>query len=276
MFATLSTTRLVDAFLLAKSASGLSPLTQDTYRSRLYAFSRHCPRLPRSPEAIEAFLCQVGGEASTKHAYFRVLRSFYRWLQGRKLIKTNPMDVMEPPRMRARVARALTPEELQRLLGHWQSPHIQAFLWLLADTGLRLSEAHQIGKQDIGPECVTVAGKAGERPVPISPFVRNMVVDLPGEKPFAQRWKCWKAASLAVRRAFKRAGITGRRASAHTLRHTFVRLWEGDESVLVGIMGWTSPQMLKVYRPYDLKRAVEQHREHSPARAAASLQSALF
>ena len=81
-------------------------------------------------------------------------------------------------------------------------------------------------------------------------------------------WGSWQAAVLAVRRAFKSAGITGKRASAHPLRHTFVRMWEGDESLLVGILGWTSPRMLAVYRPYDLKRAVAQHQHNSPAMAA--------
>ena len=47
-------------------------------------------------------------------------------------------------------------------------------------------------------------------------------------------------------------------------------MWEGDETLLVGIMGWTSGAMLRVYRPYNLSRAKRQHRQYSPLRRVTS------
>jgi integrase len=109
------------------------------------------------------------------------------------------------------------------------------------------------------PDTVVVQGKGDEREVPLSPAVRDIVL---AHVPW--RWSSSQAAGLAVRRAFRRAAISGPRAGAHALRHTFVRQWNGDESVLIGIMGWTSSRMLKVYRPYNLERAISQHHAYSP------------
>ena len=69
-----------------------------------------------------------------------------------------------------------------------------------------------------------------------------------------------------ARDAFARAGIPGPLTSARARRHTFVRLWEGDETAFVGILGWTSNRMLSRYRPYDVARAKDQHNAHAPAR----------
>lgn len=261
------TQNAIAAFLAAKEARGLSPQTIANYRSRLSIFQQYHRSLPMSPEPIEAILARVGPTTATKHVYFRILRAFYRWLHRRHHIDTNPMEVIDPPLVPRKVARSLTQDELCQLLHFPHRVTVHAFLWLLADTGLRLSEGLGVSKADFGRDMLTVTGKVGQRQVPVSPFVRDIVLALPGEKPFSERWAQWQHASRAVRRGFRRAGFSGKRASAHTLRHTFVRLWEGDESLLVGIMGWTSPQMLKVYRPYDAQRALVQHRRYSPTKS---------
>lgn len=264
MFSRLSTAALASAFLEAKRAKGLSPRTIETYHYRLTAFARQNPELPLSPEPIEAILADAGPEPETRHQHFRILRTFYRWLAKRGVIETNPIDLVEPPRLPPKVARSLSRDQLRQLLRYPCWDVLRAFLWLLSDTGLRLSEGWRLAKGDMDSRIITVKGKVGERQVPITPYVRNMVLNLPGERPFAERWSSRQAAGLAVKRAFNRVGFTGKRASAHTLRHTFVRLWEGDENLLVGILGWTSARMLKVYRPYDITRAMRQHRRYSP------------
>ncbi|KKN15311.1 hypothetical protein LCGC14_0987330 [marine sediment metagenome] len=250
-------------FLTAKAAKGLSPRTIETYSYRLGIFARRFPKLPVCPEPIEGFLANVGPTQETRETYYRLLRNFYRFLRRRRLIHSNPLDQIEPPILQPKVARSLKPEQLRLLLTNPDHPaQVRAFLYLLADTGLRLSEALAIDRvEKLGLDTVVTTGKTGEREVPVSPSVAGMVADaLPWP------WSSRDAAGLAVRKAFRRAGIVGKRASAHTLRHTFVRLWEGDESLLVGILGWTTPRMLKVYRPYDLARAIRQHLLHSPIR----------
>ena len=261
-----STQRAAEAFLRAKTAKGLSPRTIETYRYRLGILSTVAPTLPvgrGGVGTIEEFLAGIGPALDTRETYYRLLRNFYRWLVSRGDIEleANPMPFIEVPRVPRKVARSLTPAELRQLLLH---PHRQAdhaFLYLLADTGLRLSEALSVGSNSFGGGMAVVRGKVGEREVPVSPEVEARVVRV-----LPWPWSSRDAAGRAVRLAFGRAGLTGKRASAHTLRHTFVRLWSGDESILIDLMGWTSPRMLSIYRPFNRRRAAEQHQRYSPLR----------
>ena len=252
----------MEAFLEAKRAKGLKPKTLTNYSSWLRIFAAALPYLPRKPCKIEGFLAETGPTLETRETYYRVVRNFYGWLSTRKLIRVNPMPFVEAPKLKRNVPRGLSQGELVQLLEcPRHSPGVKTFVHLLADTGLRLGEAVSLAEDKIADSTVHVDGKVGERVVPISPDIRQMVLEaLPWS------WKNANNACKAVRRAFKAAGIKGKRASAQTLRHTFVRLWRGDESVLVGIMGWTTPKMLLRYRPYDIDRAIDEHRQHSPLR----------
>ena len=233
-------------------------------QGREYAFH---PDLPNDPEEIERFLLTTGPTLETRETYYRLLRNLYRWLIQRQRItkRMNPIPRVEMPKLTCKIARSLVPDQLHQLLSHpSHPPQLRAFLHLLADTGLRLSEALSVNESSLGADRVIVTGKTGEREVPVSPATLEMV-----REALPWPWGHWQSAGLAVRRGFRRAGLYGKRASAHTLRHTFTRLWEGDETLLVGILGWTTPAMLKVYRPYDIRKAVAQHKEFSPVKLAA-------
>ena len=256
----MQTYQAIERFLAAKRSKGLATATISKYEALLVSFARSSTDLPDTPEPIECYLASIVNPES-RQTYFRTLTTFFRWLHVRGYIETIPMGPIEAPRVPRRVARALTEDWLASLLIHpTHSPKIRAFLWLITDTGLRLGEALSAGSaRHYRNGCVVVSGKTGEREVPISDRVARMVVP---QLPW--RWGSAPSAGLAVRRAFNRAGIPGPGASAQALRHTFVRLWSGDESVLVGIMGWTTNRMLTRYRPYDIHRAKSQHLENSP------------
>ena len=254
------TTKAIAIFMAVKATKGLSPRTLTEYQYKLAMFANTHPKLPQKVKPIESFLVQTGPSLDTRDTYYRLLRNFYNVLMRRMIVSSNPIRLIEAPKVPRKVARSLTPAQLGQLLHclHLR-PQVRAFLFLLADTGVRLSEALSVTPCSANGVVITVTGKTGEREVPISPQVRQMVLDaLPWP------WATYYTASRAVRRAFGDAGITGPRASAQSLRHTFCRSWDGDETLLQGIMGWTSLKMLQVYRPYSLQRAIAQHRDNSP------------
>ncbi len=159
------TTEAVAACLAAKTARGLTTRTLETYRYRLNIFDRFYPDLPTRPAQIDAFLAQVGPTQETRETYYRLLRNLYRFLNRRKLTTDNPVTGVDAPIVRPKVARSLTSEQLNVLLmypGH--SEQLRAFLYLLVDTGLRLSEALSINNAaSVGLDTVVVSGKVGER-----------------------------------------------------------------------------------------------------------------
>lgn len=258
----MQTSKAKDQFITAKRVKGLSPRTLETYCYRLEIFARAHPNLPTKAQVIEDFLATTGPTIETRETYYRLLRGFYNVLVRKKLIKANPVLQIEQPVLRRKVAPSHSAPEIARLLNYpSHSAQLRAYLYLLVDTGMRLSEALSVTREKIQDVTITGLGKTGERETPISPLVRNMVLEaLPWP------WSSYSAASHAVRKAFRRAGMSGPKACAKTLRHSFVRLWRGDDPSVVGIMGWTSMAMLKVYRPYNLERAMEQHQQHTPLR----------
>ena len=269
----MNTARAADLFLTAKATKGLSGRTLETYRYRLGILARRHAKLPTDPETLERFLLTTGPSIDTRETYYRLLRNLYRWLKRRRHIRANPVSHIEAPRIRRKVARRLALVDLSRLLNHPGHPSKhRAFLYLLADTGVRLSEALSVNSPDqVREETVVVIGKRDDREVPISPSVRAMVL-----KALPWPWGNRDTAGRAVRRAFAKAGLDGRRASAHTLRHTFATLWAGDETILDGIAGWRSSRMRERYRPYNLARAIIQHRENSPLKGVGFSQERLI
>ena len=258
---------LVARFLDAKRAKRLAKKTLDSYGYSLNRFAAFSSRLPLTPEMIESFLRAQGPTDETIETYYRVLHNFYAWLKSRRTISRNPMIDVERPVLRKKVAASLTREELTLLLTH-PSHHIavRAMLFLLADTGMRIAEAVSIQPAE-GEALVKVVGKTGERFVPIRREVKSMVL---AALPWP--WTRPGSASAAIRKAFVRAGLKGRRAGAHKIRHTFARAWNGDELVLQGILGHRSLRTSLIYRPFDLDRAVNQHADNSPVRAALQMQ----
>jgi len=163
-------------------------------------------------------------------------------------------------------------EQLRELNGHQDPPafrvshnrnhdgrkYLKPFIYLLADTGIRLGEGLSVNKDSFQDGFLEVTGKVGDRIVPVSPQVEDLCLNV-----LPWPWKNSQIAGQALSRGLAMAGIQGERASAHTFRHTFCRNFEGDESVLVDILGWSSPRMLSVYRPFDRKKAAELHRKNS-------------
>lgn len=251
---------LTDAFLAARESQGFSPSTLESYRFTFAAMARRYEHLPTQPEQLERFLA-VWPHMVTRETNYKRLAAFYRWLVKRKRLapENNPIAMMDAPRIRPMAARGLTRDELRRLFGYPHAAPMRLFLQLPLDCGLRLSEAWGLRLEDVKDDTVIVRGKNGAREVPISPKIRD---ELRAMLPFP--WKSPRSAGQLVRRAFHLAGLSGKRASYHTLRVTFARLWKGDKLALKGIGGWASWKMVEHYRPYDLDEAVAQHQRFSP------------
>lgn len=249
----------IEIFLNAKKAENLSFQTIDSYNYRLNIFNKFVHRkqincqavVPGDVSIIEEFIIFKSSTPENADTYFRLLRNFYRFLNRRNLIDFNPMDLVAKPRLPRKIARSFSQKELRAILHYpHHREHDRAFLWLLAVTGMRIGEALSVTEESFVDGVLTIQGKTGERFVPMDSRIWEMISY---EIPWI--WKRRESASEGIKKAIKKAGVSGERASAHTLRHTFCRLWNGDLQSLVGVMGWTSNRMLDNYKPYDINRA---------------------
>ena len=259
------TKEAINLFLKSRQAKGLSLQTLRWYKGILDAFVRQHDKLPRKPEAIEDFIssCTAGDER--RHGYYRAIRTLYRFLQKR-YGKSNPVDKFEPPKRTKKIPLALTPDQLDQLLRFPHQPKIKVALLFLADTGCRIGELSNLKPEDLSQTpwgyLAKVRGKTGERLVPISPEVyHGLLKYLPlPYSPFRLR--------RLVSQAFHNAHVPG---SAHTLRHTFGTLWQGDELVLQVIMGHAYLSTTKIYRHLRTQTLSEQQHKYSPLRMVMSM-----
>lgn len=248
-------------FVEAKRAAGVSEATLERYYYTFVPFMKAFPHLPRDPEPIERWLTRWKSPV-TRYTKYKTLNTFYAWLVRRRKIapEDNPMAYMDKVIQRRESARGLSEPEVQQLFSYTgHSPHMRLLLSVMLDSGLRIGEAMSLTRSDVKEDTVYVFGKVGGREVPIAPDLRDALRQL-----LPWPWKDAKSAAQLVRRAFRLAGLDGKRASAHTLRVTFARMWTGDKVALQGIGGWRSVAMLNHYRPYNVNEAIVQHAKHSP------------
>lgn len=175
-----------------KLDSGASSHTVAAYRRDLAQFGRKLG-VDLEIAAITALHCEEhladlareGMEASSIARKTSALRRFFRFCCLELDLRVNPTEALETPEMRARLPRALTLEEVERLLevAAVGLPYVEkiadalrtrdrTMVLLLYATGLRVSElvGLRLENLDLSGGYLRVHGKGGkERLVPFAP-----------------------------------------------------------------------------------------------------------
>ncbi len=101
-----------------------------------------------TPDVIRGFLAHLGEQqysAATMARKIATLRSFYKWADRRGLANGNPMTAIRTPRQAKRLPKAITIEQIERLLSAPSDADVlgrrdRAMLETLYSTGIRVSE----------------------------------------------------------------------------------------------------------------------------------------
>jgi integrase/recombinase XerD len=131
-----------------------------------------------SLDTVEAFLGWLHGLEISARSQSRILsgiRAFYKYLLIEDLVKQDPLELIEGPRLARKLPDVLTYEEIERILGvidlsHPQGPRNRAMIETLYACGLRVSELVHLKLSNFFPDIgmVKVLGKNNkERLVPI-------------------------------------------------------------------------------------------------------------
>ena len=200
------------------------------------------------------------------------LRIFWAWLNGQGLNVLNPMLDMPAPLKRRSIPRVLSDEEVQLLVGVTTNERDRAILITLLDTGMRVGELASLTRRRIRRDGLTVNGKVGERIVPITPAVHDLLTRQ-GDEQFVWLGKRGRltrcGCQKAVRRSMRLAGFQLPKIGPHTLRHTFgvqYMVNGGDASSLQRIMGHKKLTTTMLYVEMSNLLVAEQHRKFSPMR----------
>lgn len=200
-----------------------------------------------SAEIIRMFLAHLGEQnysAATMARKIATLRSFYKWADRRGIAPGNPMTVIRTPRQAKRLPKAITIDQIERLLATPSDLDVlgrrdRAMLETLYSTGIRVSElvGLQLTDLDLPGEALKVKGKGSkERIVPLGSHAVAAIqryLELLGHDarhanrqngPLFVNKHGGRLSSRSVRRKLdkylKQCGLDPT-ISPHTLRHSF-------------------------------------------------------
>ena len=277
---------------------GLSENTCSGYRRDLVNFAAYLKRKKIEDVAavgrddIVAFLAnerEKGMKGSTRARRAAAIRMFFRHLKERHVIRTNPSELMDPPKKAKALPKILSEEEVMRLIEEVkdEDPRAlrdRAILEVLYGCGLRVSELCDLTCENIvaDGELLRVLGKGSkERLVPVGgaagraltayfngsreSFVRgdlserHVFVTRRGH-PFTRQgvFKIIKERAAAV-------GIAAERISPHVLRHCFAShmLAHGaDVRAIQELLGHADVGTTQIYTHVDTARFAEIHKLH--------------
>lgn len=243
----------IENFLENGRAKGLSPQTLRFYRDCLGKLAAQYCELPMDPRPLRQFLGDLTCGNIRRQGYYRAFRTFYHFLERDQEGLVSPLRKVERPRAQRRIPRTLELGELIWLLAAARDDREKALITLLMDTGVRVGEAANLRLDDVGRQTIFVSGKSGEREVPTSEETLRLLerIACRGVVFHGQRGPMTgQGLYKMVRRCFQRAGLSGRRSSPHTLRHSFARHYiaaGGDAFSLQKILGHRDMATVRLY-----------------------------
>jgi integrase/recombinase XerD len=177
-----STAELVESFLDAKVAKGLSPKTIHTSRERLAMFVGWLDDRAITRDNLRFYLAHLQRNPrlskATVAAYFRDVAVFCGWLVDERILDANPAYKLGPKTPKRRPPH-YTEYHIRQLLAVCDARD-RAIVIVLLDTGLRASELTSLNRTAIDWEtgAFTVVGKGDkERAGWLSPYAQNVLVE---------------------------------------------------------------------------------------------------
>ncbi|CAN5210572.1 site-specific tyrosine recombinase XerD [soil metagenome] len=264
---------------------GLSARTLAAYRRDLSLYAAYLRRVgvaaavDVSPEELEGFLAWLRARRTAAGGPYALssiartlvaVRGLHRFLVREGLAERDPSAGLRGPRPPRPLPRALSLEQVERLLGTPSGGSTvelrdRALLELLYAAGLRISELVGLDVDDVDLEARTVrcAGKGGkQRVVPLGRPARAaleawLVRGRPALRPRAPALFCnlrggrlsRQGGWLVIKRRADAAGLA-HGVSPHTLRHSFAtHLLDGgaDVRVVQELLGHASVNTTQIY-----------------------------
>ena len=248
-------TKLVSKFIESRR-EGLSNLSIKYYQSYLNR-AIQVVGIHVSGHNIANFIKSLKCSGGGKHAYFRVLKTFYNWLysprSGYKLSpQDNPILIVDAPKLQRKILPSLTIEQVNYLIEHAEYVRDKAIISLFADSGLRLRELASIEIQNIDWEnrLIKVVCKGNKEG--LAPFGKRTETLLKQWlSTFEPDSKLWDLNSWGISIMLQRLKArTGLPCNPHTFRRTFASILakRGVDSLHIMRLGrWESIQMVERY-----------------------------
>lgn len=241
-------------FLESRQAMGVSPRTLSFYRERLSKFVSVVDYVEGTRQDIRSYLNSIPPNKyglGTRHASFRAIKAFSRWLNTEyslpNLMKDMPAPILGKP-----ILPSLEKEQVLHLIAESPSTRDKAIIALFVEGGLRLSELAGIESKHVNWTNRTVRVMGKGRKEALAPFgdltEKHLAAWLEEYYPDGNLWGLneWGIASM-LRRLGKATGLP---SNPHVFRRTFACLLRkaGVDTMTIKDLGrWESLEMVQRY-----------------------------
>jgi len=238
-------------------ARGVSSSTLKYYRERLSKFITNVDYTRAVRQDIEKYLNSIPANQyglGTRHASYRAIRVFYRWLSTEYEFP-NPVTGIDAPILGRPILPSLTGEQVKLLIEQTETVRDKAIIALFTESGLRLSELVSITPEKIDWELHTIRILGKGRKEAYAPFG-----DL--TEKYLQSWlstyqlgtntdNIWGLNQWGIASMLRRLEAdTGIPCNPHTFRRTFACLLRkaGVDVMTIKDLGrWESLEMVQRY-----------------------------
>lgn len=233
---------------------GVSPRTLGFYRERLTKFVSAVDYLGVSRQGVEQYLNSIPANEhglATRHASFRAIKTFYRWLAAEHGHR-NPVAGMPAPIIGKPILPSLDRNQILHLVEQAPTLRDKAVIALFVESGLRLSELVNIRPEHIdwGSRTIKTLGKGKKEAY--APFgklseeyLKAWLAKYPAN---GSIWGLNQWGVISMLRRLETA--TGLRCNPHTFRRTFACLLRkaGVDTMTIKDLGrWESLEMVQRY-----------------------------
>ena len=244
----------LSVFLQSRQAMGVSPRTLGFYVERLTKFVAQVDFARALRSEVQRYLNSIppnNNGLSTRHASFRAIKTFYRWLNAEFGI-ANPVTGMPAPILSKPILPSLEREEVLTLIEKAHNIRNKAIIALFPESGLRLSELANIKLCDIDWQhrTIKVLGKGRkEAYVPFGELSAKYLREwLDQYRPNGNIWGVneWGIATM-LKRLEAETGIT---CNPHVFRRSFACLLRKagvDTMTIIDLGRWESLEMVQRY-----------------------------
>ncbi len=247
----------LEIFLQSRMAKGVSPRTLQYYRERLSKFIANVDYTCAVRQDIEKYLNSIPANQyglGNRHASYRAIRVFYRWLSTEYELP-NPVTGVDAPILGKPILPSLTGEQVKLLIEQTETVRDKAMIALFTESGLRLSELVSITPEKIDWELHTIRILGKGRKEAYAPFgdltekyLRSWLSTYQLDSNTDNIWGLnqWGIASMLRRLE----AATGIRCNPHTFRRTFACLLRkaGVDVMTIKDLGrWESLEMVQRY-----------------------------
>ena len=214
---------------LASSYAPRSPNSKQSYKETWDPFSARFDVMPTEPEDIERYVSPYDGENTTRWNILVRLRCVYRFAEERLGLSPNPFKLIKVKKGQAEEAEPITPEQASALFQAIKTDRERIYWYTMYGHGFRLSEAIGINRGHIRDDRVWLEkGKERKEWAPLLAEARDVLLESGNGRGANAPILVGRQGRVSdstvqsdIKKWLERAGVVVKRASPHTLRHSF-------------------------------------------------------